>query len=62
MIKYGGNVLIWTPPEAYPMTKIQVHIVLLGGDTRKHWQGSGGVRQGGKEANKLCYRSFLWLL
>lgn len=60
-IKYGGDVLIWASPEAQPMTRIQVHIVLLGGDTRKHQQEGGEKRQGGKEANTLGCKSFLWL-
>lgn len=47
---YGGNVSIWTSPEVDPVTGIQVQVVFLGSDTRKHQQG--GARNWDKEGRK----------
>lgn len=33
-----------------PKASIWVHVVYLGGDPRKHWLGSGGVRQIGEKS------------
>lgn len=58
MIKYGGSVLIWAFPEAQPMTRIQVHIVLLGGDTGNTSRRAGKRDKEGRKPVKCVVGVF----
>lgn len=46
--KYGGNVLIWTSPEAEPVTGIQMQVLLevVPGNTSRGERGTRTEREG----------------